>query len=58
MSQIQIQTSACQWLIAYQTKILITWFLNLHLDESIDNKKYKIWILNPRPHEAQLEDQM
>jgi hypothetical protein len=40
-----------------QTKVLITWFLNLPLDESIDNKKHKIWSLNPRPHESQLEDQ-
>jgi hypothetical protein len=30
---------ACQWLITYQTKVLTTWFLNLPLDESIDNKK-------------------
>jgi hypothetical protein len=34
-----------------------TWFFNLPLDEYIDNKKYKVWISNPRPHEAQLEDQ-
>jgi hypothetical protein len=25
-----------------QTKELITWFLNLPLDESIDNKKHKV----------------
>jgi hypothetical protein len=25
-----------------QIKVLITWFLNLPLDESIDNKKYKV----------------
>jgi hypothetical protein len=25
-------------------------------DDSIDNKKYKVSSLNPRPHEAQLED--
>jgi hypothetical protein len=31
--------------------------INDPLDESIDNKKYKVWILNLRPHEAQLEDQ-
>jgi hypothetical protein len=40
-----------------QTKELTTWFLNLPLDESIENKKHKVWSLNPRPHEAQLEDQ-
>jgi hypothetical protein len=27
------------------------------LDESIDNKRHKVWSLNPKPHEAQLEDQ-
>jgi hypothetical protein len=57
MSRIQIQTSACQWLITYQTNELITWFLNLSLNESIGNTTHKVWILNPRPHEAQLEDQ-
>jgi hypothetical protein len=40
-----------------QSKVLTTWFLNLSLDESIDNKKYKVWISNPRHNEAQLEDQ-
>jgi hypothetical protein len=40
-----------------QTKELITWFLNLSLDESIDKKKPKVCISNLRPHEAQLEDQ-
>jgi hypothetical protein len=39
-----------------QTKELITWFLNLPLDESINNKSIKVWSSNPRPHEAQLED--
>jgi hypothetical protein len=38
-----------------QTKELITWFLNLPLDESIDNKKHKVWSSNPKHHEAQLE---
>jgi hypothetical protein len=38
-------------------KELITWFLNLPLDESIDNKKYKVWNSNLKAHEAQLEDQ-
>jgi hypothetical protein len=42
---------------SHQTKELTTWFLNLPLDESIDNKRHKIWSSNPRPHEAQLEDQ-
>jgi hypothetical protein len=40
-----------------QTKDLTTWFLNLLLDESIDNKRHKVRSLNPRPHEARLEDQ-
>jgi hypothetical protein len=40
-----------------QTKELTTWFFNLPLDESIDNKKHKVWRSNPKPHEAQLEDQ-
>jgi hypothetical protein len=40
-----------------QTRVLTTWFLKLPLDESIDNKKHKVWILNPRHNEAQLEDQ-
>jgi hypothetical protein len=57
MSRIQIQTSACQWLITYKTKVLTTWFLNLPLDEFIDNKKHKVWSSNSKPHEAQLEDQ-
>jgi hypothetical protein len=33
MSRIQIQTSACQWHITYQTKVLTTWFLNLSLSQ-------------------------
>jgi hypothetical protein len=57
MSQIQIQIMACHWIITYQTKVLTTWFLNLPLDESIDNKKHKVWSLNPKPHEAHLEEQ-
>jgi hypothetical protein len=40
-----------------QTKELTTWFLNLPIDESINNKRHKVWSLNPRPDEAQLEDQ-
>jgi hypothetical protein len=36
---------------------LTTWFLNLSLDESIDNKKYKVFSSNPQPREAQLDDQ-
>jgi hypothetical protein len=32
-----------------QTKELTTWFLNLPLDESVDNKstKFKVWIQDP-----------
>jgi hypothetical protein len=44
ISRIQIQTEASQLLITNQTKVLTT-------------QRLKIWILNPRPHEAQLEDQ-
>jgi hypothetical protein len=40
-----------------QTKELTTWFLNLPLDESIDNKRHKIWSSNSKLHEAHLEDQ-
>jgi hypothetical protein len=40
-----------------QNKKLTTWFLNLPLDESIQNKKYKVWSSNPKLYEAQLEDQ-
>jgi hypothetical protein len=40
-----------------QTKELTTWFLNLLLNESIDNKRHNIWSSNLRPYEAQLEDQ-
>jgi hypothetical protein len=46
-----------------QTKELITWFLNLPLDESIDNKKHKFEVLiqdpmkhsqkNKKPRKAQ-----
>jgi hypothetical protein len=39
-----------------QINELTTWFLNLPLDESIYNKKHKVWSSNPKPHEAQLED--
>jgi hypothetical protein len=35
-----------------QTKELTTWFLNLPIDESIDNKRHKVWSSNPIPHEA------
>jgi hypothetical protein len=38
-----------------QTMELTTRFLNLPLDEFIDNKK--VQSLNLKPHEAQLEDQ-
>jgi hypothetical protein len=39
-----------------QTKELITWFLNLPLDECFDNKRYKLSSSNSRPHEAQLKE--
>jgi hypothetical protein len=48
-SWIQIQTKATQLLITYQTKVLVTWFLNLPLDECIDNKRHKVWNMNPIP---------
>jgi hypothetical protein len=37
-----------------QTKELTTWFLNLPLDDSIDNKDTKF---ESKTHEAQLDDQ-
>jgi hypothetical protein len=40
-----------------QTKELTTWFLNRPLDESINNKKYKVRNWDPKSHETQLEDQ-
>jgi hypothetical protein len=40
-----------------QTKELATWFVNLPLDEFIDNKKQNVWSSDLKPHEAQLEDQ-
>jgi hypothetical protein len=40
-----------------QTKELTSWFLNLPLDEFIDNKMHKVSSSNPRPLKAQLEDQ-
>jgi hypothetical protein len=43
--------------ITNQTKALTTWFLNLSLDEYIDNTKAQSLNSNPRPHEAQLEHQ-
>jgi hypothetical protein len=55
-SLIQIQTEASQLLITYQTKVLGTWFLNLHLDEYIDNKKAQSWKFESKTHEEQLED--
>jgi hypothetical protein len=35
-----------------QTKELTTWFLNLPLDESINNKdtKFEVWIQDPMKH--------
>jgi hypothetical protein len=56
-SQIQIQTEASQLHIMYQTKGLTTWFLNLPLDEYIDNTKAQSLNLESKTHEAQLEDQ-
>jgi arginyl-tRNA synthetase len=42
---------------SHQIKKLITWFLNLSFDESIDKQRNKVWISNLRPYEAQQEDQ-
>jgi hypothetical protein len=39
-----------------QTKVLTTWFLNLPLDEYIDNKTHKVLNCDSMTHEAQLED--
>jgi hypothetical protein len=35
MSQIRIESSACQWLIIYQTKVLTNWFLKKTLKLTI-----------------------
>jgi hypothetical protein len=40
-----------------QTKVLTTWFLNLPLDESVDNTKAQSLNFESKTHEAQLEDQ-
>jgi hypothetical protein len=46
--------------MAHQTQnqyILTTWFLNLPLDECIDNTKAQSLNFKSKTHEAQLEDQ-
>jgi hypothetical protein len=40
-----------------QTNVLITWFLNLSLDEYIDNTKTQSLNFESKTHEAQLKDQ-
>jgi hypothetical protein len=40
-----------------QTKVLTTWFLNLPLDEYIDNTKAQSLNFESKKHEAPLEDQ-
>jgi hypothetical protein len=40
-----------------QTKVLTTWFLNLPIDEYIDNKKAESLNFKSKTHEAQLDDQ-
>jgi hypothetical protein len=40
-----------------QTKVLTAWFLNLPLDEYIDNTKAQSLNFKSKTHEAQLEDQ-
>jgi hypothetical protein len=40
-----------------QTKVLTTWFLNLPLDEYIDNTKAQSLNFESNRHEAPLEDQ-
>jgi hypothetical protein len=40
-----------------QINELTTWFLNLPLDESIENKRHKVQSSNSRAHEAKLEEQ-
>jgi hypothetical protein len=57
ISWIQIHTEASQLLITYQTKLLTTWFLNLRLDEYIDNIKAQSLNFESKTHEAQLADQ-
>jgi hypothetical protein len=55
MSWIRIQIMACQWLIIIKPRY---WSLGFSIFpyEYINNKKYKVWISNPRLLEAQLED--
>jgi hypothetical protein len=40
-----------------QINELTTWFLNLPLDKSIENKRHKVQSSNSRAHEAKLEEQ-
>jgi hypothetical protein len=51
-SRIQIQTMPSQLLITYETKALTTWFLNLSLDEYIDNTKAQCLKFESKTHEA------
>jgi hypothetical protein len=48
---------ASQLLNTSQTKVLATWFLNLFIDEYIDNTKAESLNFESETHEAQLEDQ-
>jgi hypothetical protein len=50
-SRIRIQTKASQLLITTQTNALITWFLNLPLDEYIDNTKTQNLNFKSKTHE-------
>jgi hypothetical protein len=56
MSQIQIQTSSSQWLKIIKPKNWALGFSISPLMSPLTTQKHKVWILNPRPNEAQLED--
>jgi hypothetical protein len=56
--RIRIQTEASQLVIIYQTKVLVTWFLNPPpLDEYSDNTNVQSLNFKSKTHEAQLDDQ-
>jgi hypothetical protein len=58
ISRIRIQTEASQLVIIYQTKVLVTWFLNPPpLDEYSDNTNVQNLNFKSKTHEAQLDDQ-
>jgi hypothetical protein len=57
MSWIRIQTRASQWLITIKPRYWPLGFWISSLMSPLITQKHNVWILNPRPNEAQLEDQ-